>query len=518
MNSDKPHGNGVSTCAKCGRALGAAANRCMYCGARKGRQCPKCKSVVPAGALICCLCNSPIPASTPNYVLERPASPNTAAEPMPAALPIPSRSRKWAWAGAVIAFLAIVVALLVFTLPAKEPTEQRVPFRPRQNVSQHKPPEKRPRVGTPLTTPTHKEGKTAPPSTWPVKVPDKKPHHTPGVPSWAKVSNWQVQKAREAGIPVAQEVDLGNGVSMKMVYIPTGSFMMGSPANEKGRDAYECPQHKVKIAKPFYMGVYEVTQEQYQQIMGKNPSHFRGAKNPVEKVSWHDAVEFCRRLSQRQTVTYRLPTEAEWEYACRAGSRERYWWGHSQAVAQRYANLIDQTAEKKFPEWTKRPNWIRSEANDGYALTAPVGHYAANAFGLYDSSGNVWEWCQSLYKAYPYRQDDGREDPQARDKRVRRGGGWASGHGNSRSAARLGHDTRKTGGDIGFRVVCSARVHAYAPGLADPSFAFGPQWQVSCTPKIQGVLMGMIPYLNLSGEVVADGYRCRSCPCDSTCP
>ena len=111
-------------------------------------------------------------------------------------------------------------------------------------------------------------------------------------------------------------LDLGNKVTLKLVLIPAGKFLMGSPKDEKGRDVNEGPQHEVNISKPFYMGIYAVTQEQYQQVMGKNPSQFKGVSNPVETVSWEDAVEFCKALSKKSGKTVRLPTEAEWEFAC----------------------------------------------------------------------------------------------------------------------------------------------------------------------------------------------------------
>ena len=122
-------------------------------------------------------------------------------------------------------------------------------------------------------------------------------------------------------------LDCAKGVSLTLVLIPAGKFMMGSPEKEKDRGGSEWPQHEVTISKSFYMGAYDVTQEQYEAVMGQNPSGFRGAKNPVEQVSWDDAVAFCKKLSAKAGKKVRLPTEAEWEYACRAGSKTRFYYG-----------------------------------------------------------------------------------------------------------------------------------------------------------------------------------------------
>ncbi len=166
--------------------------------------------------------------------------------------------------------------------------------------------------------------------------------------------------------------DLGKGVILEMVYIPGGTFLMGSPETEKDReDDYET-QHKVTV-KPFYMGKYPITQAQWQAVMGNNPSHFkrfwfkRSKNRPVEMVSWLDVVDFCRRLSEKVGKDYRLPSEAEWEYGCRAGSITAYCWGD--VITTELANY-----------------------NYSVGDTTDVGKYPPNAFGLYDMHGNVWEW------------------------------------------------------------------------------------------------------------------------------
>ena len=217
-----------------------------------------------------------------------------------------------------------------------------------------------------------------------------------------------------------------NGVQLQMLSVPGGTFLMGSPLSEPGRDNDEGPQHEASVLM-FYMSKYEVTQAQYKAVMGANPSNFKGDDLPVDSVKWNDAVEFCRKLSALTGRQYRLPTEAEWEYACRAGT------------SGPYAGSIDAMA------------WY--SANSG-SQTHPVGQKQPNGFGLYDMNGNVWEWCQSLYRPYPYKADDGREDLQANDVRVLRGGSWESTASSSRSAyrRRVVPDSRS----IGFRIILLA--------------------------------------------------------------
>ncbi len=183
-----------------------------------------------------------------------------------------------------------------------------------------------------------------------------------------------------------------------MVLIPAGDFLMGSPDSDPDAFPLEKPRHRVRITQPFYLSVTEVTQGQYRAVTGERPSHFRGSDGlPVEMVSWNDAVAFCDKLSELERLRrydrfpaekpaggdgYRLPTEAEWEYACRAGSTTRYSFGDDVANLDKYA-------------------WWRQ--NSGFK-THPVGQKHPNAFGLYDMYGNVWEWCLDYYDAEYYRQ------------------------------------------------------------------------------------------------------------------
>ena len=152
--------------------------------------------------------------------------------------------------------------------------------------------------------------------------------------------------------------DLGNGVKMPLVLIPAGKFTMGSPASEPGRSPDEGPQHQVTITEPFYMGIYTVTQDQYQQVMRTNPSDFKGGNNSVENVSWDDAMEFCKKLSQKTGKRVRLPTEAQWEYACRAGTTTAYNTGNTLKPGQADCDFPPSTATPGY--WEKFTAWVRS--------------------------------------------------------------------------------------------------------------------------------------------------------------
>jgi formylglycine-generating enzyme required for sulfatase activity len=203
-------------------------------------------------------------------------------------------------------------------------------------------------------------------------------------------------------------VDLKNSIGMSFNLIPAGEFMMGSPASELGREGREEDetQHKVTLTKPFFLGICEVTQSEYEKVVGINPSKFKGAKNPVEQVSWSQAVEFCKLLSalpaeQAAGRVYRLPTEAEWEYACRAGSKTAYSFGESASVLGDYA-------------------WCGDNSND---QTHPVGEKKPNAWGLYDMHGNVAEWC-SYCGDYPTVAVTDPVGQEGVGFTAQRGGGW----------------------------------------------------------------------------------------------
>jgi formylglycine-generating enzyme required for sulfatase activity len=222
-----------------------------------------------------------------------------------------------------------------------------------------------------------------------------------------------------------------NGVRLEMVEIPQGSFCMGSP-NGVGEDN-EHPQHQVTV-NSFYIGKYEITQAQYMTVVGNNPSHFKGDNLPVETVSWDDAVEFCKRLSRMTGREYRLPTEAEWEYACRAGTTGDYA-GNLDSMGWDFYNSGEQTHT--------------------------VGQKQPNSFGLYDMHGNVWEWCEDLYHGnYNGAPADGSAWLSGEGgNRIQRGGAWKINtfYNIWRSASRYGGNQNSGDYSSGFRVVAVSR-------------------------------------------------------------
>jgi formylglycine-generating enzyme required for sulfatase activity len=234
--------------------------------------------------------------------------------------------------------------------------------------------------------------------------------------------------------------DLGNGVLLEMVKIPGGKFMMGSPKNEDWGYESERPQHQVTVPS-FFMGKFAITQEQYTEIMGKNPSYFPGAKRPVQTVSWHDAVNFCAKISVHTGKHYRLPSEAEWEYACRAGTTTPFHFGETMTT-----DLVNYTTYASAPK------------GQYCEKTTNVGSFPANQFGLYDMHGNVLEWCQDYwhndYNGAPSNGDAWLDNDKDNHSRLLRGGAWYSLPPYCRSAFR----NRNNPGDIyhyfGFRVVC----------------------------------------------------------------
>jgi formylglycine-generating enzyme required for sulfatase activity len=226
---------------------------------------------------------------------------------------------------------------------------------------------------------------------------------------------------------------------MKFVPIPAGRFLMGSLDAEPDLFEDEELQHDVIITKPFHLGIHPVTQAQYEAVMGNNPSHFGGAYMPVETVSWEDAVRFCARLSKKEGKEYRLPTEAEWEYACRAGTTTATALGDALSSAQ--ANVI---GENPYGVAAKGPS---------LGKTMPVGSYPPNAWGLYDMYGNVWEWCADWYGEYPAGAVTDPTGPMSGTGRVLRGGSWIGGGHDCRSACRFRNAPGSRYPDLGFRVV-----------------------------------------------------------------
>ncbi len=304
--------------------------------------------------------------------------------------------------------------------------------------------------------------------------------------------------AKRVNLPSTKTLDLGGGVKMELVLIPAGKFVMGSPAREKpvvgqtmagisgglvfvvvlallfsawkkrrrpqfslaftmvmtfvaGFGVWGCvrwsdalkhtddreneiPAHDVTLTTAFYMSKFDVTQEQYQQITGANPSSFIGKDHPVEDVSWFDTQDFCKKLNEKSGETVRLPSEAEWECACRAGSTTKYSSGDSE-------------------EDLKRVGWYdAAEANS----THPVGQKEANRFGLYDMHGNVWQWCQDWCEDYSANPGIDPAGAAQGTDRVVRGGTWNYKPEYCRSAIREGYDPLYHYNGIGFRVVMPA--------------------------------------------------------------
>jgi len=242
--------------------------------------------------------------------------------------------------------------------------------------------------------------------------------------------------------------DLGNGVSLEMVSIPGGPFIMGSPEKEAYHRDTEGPQHQVTVP-AFFMGKYPVTQVQWQVVadlptierdLNPDPARFKGVDRPVERVSWLDAVEFCARLSHKTGRQYRLPREAEWEYACRAGTTTPFHFGET--ITPDLANYNGIRIYGSGPQGKKRVG------------ATPVGHFkVANAFGLYDMHGNVWEWCADhWHDTYEGTPDDG----TIWLSRVSRGGSWINPPWDCRSASRGRYNRDDAFSNIGFRVVCAA--------------------------------------------------------------
>ncbi|AEF84429.1 serine/threonine kinase [Treponema primitia ZAS-2] len=241
-----------------------------------------------------------------------------------------------------------------------------------------------------------------------------------------------------------------SGLDDAWVRINGGTFMMGSPSSDADRDSDEV-QHQVTVSS-FYMAQYEVTQQEYEEVMGTNPSTLKGRRLPVESVSWFDAVEYCNKRSQREGLTlaytingsgdsrtvtwnrnangYRLPTEAEWEYACRAGTTTPYSSGSS----------IDNTA------------WYSSNSE---RKPHPIGEKGANPWGLYDMHGNVWEWCWDWYGTYPSGSQTDPAGASSGSYRVRRGGGWSIVAQFVRSAFRRSNVPSFRYRTLGFRLVRS---------------------------------------------------------------
>ncbi len=214
---------------------------------------------------------------------------------------------------------------------------------------------------------------------------------------------------------------LTNSLGMKFAWIPPGNFVMGSPVTEEGRNGDET-QHKVTLTKGFFLGIYPVTQAVWKKVLGNNPSRFQGDDFPVENVTWNDCQQFLRKLSAIEGHPYRLPTEAEWEYACRAGTITPFSFGETISTEQVNYN-------GNFP-YAKGKKGVYREK------TTPIGSFPANAWGLFDMHGNVWEWCSDWYGDYPQGEIIDPEGPFTGTQRSLRGGAFSNSAAYVRSASR----------------------------------------------------------------------------------
>ncbi|MEH2010711.1 formylglycine-generating enzyme family protein [Nostoc sp.] len=265
------------------------------------------------------------------------------------------------------------------------------------------------------------------------------------------VQGQEIKRSRRQNYYLTQ--DLGNGVTLEMVYIPGGEFWMGSPESEGKRYSNERPQHKVTV-KPFLISKYAITQAQWREVailrevrqnLKLRPSRNGGKSHPITQVSWFDAVEFCDRLSEKTGKQYRLASEAEWEYACRAGTTTPFHFG--QTITSDLANY-----DGSYSYGSERKGIFRE-------ITTPVGSLqVANFFGLFDMHGNVWEWClDHWHENYHNAPNNGdtwweRSDNQTR---VMRGGSWRNDPHLCRSSSRLQKNASEMSNHVGFRIICS---------------------------------------------------------------
>lgn len=284
-----------------------------------------------------------------------------------------------------------------------------------------------------------------------------RPATAPALDPWP-IPTTDAQALQQAAGPVEKELDLGDGLTMKFRLVPAGSFAMGDVQGF----ADECPPSVVQIGRPFYLGTFEVTNQQYARFDPTHDSAYidgrwkdrttRGVPlnqpaQPVVRVTWHEALAFCQWLSQRTGQQATLPTEAQWEWACRAGTSSRWSFGEYQPGMQRLANIADGSVAN----W----NYGRQEPGyqDGLQYSAPGGTFPANAWGLCDMHGNVAEWCLTTYRPYPYRADDGRDRPGDSGMKVVRGGSWNDTLRFATSASRWRYEPYKPVYNVGFRVL-----------------------------------------------------------------
>jgi formylglycine-generating enzyme required for sulfatase activity len=290
-------------------------------------------------------------------------------------------------------------------------------------------------------------------------------------PSQVTVAGWPFDAAEarrrqeSVGLPVQTRVELNNDVDLALALIPSGNFIMGSNSS---RFSDERPVGGAAIRRPFYMGIMEITNAQYAcfdpahdsaYVSMTNKDHSRRGHpvnepdQPVVRVAWDKADAFCRWLSDRTGRRFRLPTEAEWEWSCRAGTDTPFHFGDQDVDFGTFANLADQSLERlalrDSPKWHPRDNRF----NDGAMVTSKVGGYQPNAWGLFDMQGNAAEWTGTAYRPYPYDKGDGRDDSRAEGTKVVRGGSWYDRPHRATASFRLDYPAWQPVYNVGFRVV-----------------------------------------------------------------
>jgi len=278
---------------------------------------------------------------------------------------------------------------------------------------------------------------------------------------------------QSAADPAMFSVELADRVAIELARIPAGSFVMGDPAGEID----ERPQTAVAVDSDFWISRHEITNRQYAQFDPEHDSRFEhrtswifseeylgwpldGPDQPVVRVSWDRAMAFCGWLSEKTGKTFTLPTEAQWEYACRAGSEAPLSYGDRDTDFSQFGNMADRTMrELAYQAWRPKPPDLvprDDRFSDGVLVTADVGKYLPNAWGLYDMHGNAAEWTRSAYRPYPYLENDGRNDPSPPDERVVRGGSWRDRPKRCRSSFRLSYPPYQRVHNVGFRVICES--------------------------------------------------------------
>ncbi len=303
------------------------------------------------------------------------------------------------------------------------------------------------------------------------------------VPGWPFDAAEAARRQQAAG-PSSRTIDLGGGVRLELIFIPPGEFVMGDPEAHPE----EGPSSQVHVKQGFWIGRLEITNEQYRLFEARHDSRYEEAdflqfseeergyrmsspQQPVVRVSWRQAMAFCQWLSEKTGESFTLPTEAQWEYACRAGAATPLAYGAVEDDFSSWANLADASLRKvDLFSWGLPvgaiPPWRPADANrnDGFRVSAPVGRYQPNAWGLHDMHGNVAEWTRTAHRPYPYSEDDGRNDLASQERRVVRGGSWDDRPHRARSSFRLSYWPYQQVYDVGFRVLCQAE-----PAQSTPS-------------------------------------------------